>query len=497
MILINWYHKENIKNGFIMDCMPKTFTPYYFYWKSCCLLILSLFLVACQSGPNRNQTLPGKYSGLPYDAMTGDSTILDMQLALADRNLYKASNGDIKTIDNSACLIDVTAHRGDFREPEGSRAAVTRAAMDNFNSIEVDLMQLRDAKWVNHHDQYTGRVTVHTTGQRYLIEHMDLDQFIGLKTRNKQTGELIRRRPATAFELLGDFSDYRAAGQLLNIEVKSDTDILELWDLDNLAKRRAGEGNFYYSSSDLEVLEKLRKVNKHVYLGIIQNPAPASIQKLRSDLREGIKRDELYRYNMEDIESLAGIGERSYIKHKYRDYTSKQAMRYLVGLFGENIGIHLDIRNYTSSVKSNAKKAGIKVYTYTVNGTDYHQSRLVRLPRYSLPDGIIVDATPYRMCQRLFSIAKAKKKYTPSTGLGKYILSLPDDADFDRMDEMRAYHDTNLYISMSGKLKKITSNKVRSSQQPTTGKGFQFPTIIDGKVEHKSSKKIIINLPVD
>lgn len=467
------------------------------YWKACCLIILSLLLAACQGGPSRNKQLPDQFARFPYDTLTGDHNILDMQLALADKNLYKAINGDIKTIDNSSCIIDVTAHRGDFREPEGSRAAVTRAAMDNFNSIEVDLMQLRDGKWVNHHDFYTGRVTVHYTGQRYLIENMDVYQFIGLKTRDKKTGELIRRRPATAFELLGDFSDFRADGQLLNIEIKSDADILELWDLDSMAKRRAGEGSFYYSSSNLEVLEKLRTINKTVYLRVIQNPDPASIRKLRSDLREGVKRDELYRYNMEDIESLAGLGEWAYGKYKYRNYTSKQDMSYLVKLFGNNIGLHLDIRNYSSSVKNNAKSAGIKVYTYTVNGTDYHQSRLLKLPRRSLPDGIIVDATPYRMCQRLFSVSKSKKKYTPSTGLGKYIVSLPNDADFDRLDEMMAYQYSDLYISMSGKLKKIVSNKVQSNPQPSSGKSYKFPTIIDGEVEHKSSKKIIINLPSD
>ncbi|WP_144212892.1 glycerophosphodiester phosphodiesterase [Shewanella donghaensis] len=460
-----------------------------------------LFLSACKSTPEPVKStyiIPAALTHLPADSANQGLDIIDIQLALGDRNLYLTKNGNIKLLDTSQCQLDISAHRGDFRQPESSYNAIASALNDNFNSVEIDVMLLKDGTWVNHHDSQTGRATVHYTGERYKVERMNRKEFAQLKLRDKDTNALLDERPISAAEAFKVFAAYRMPNQKLNVEVKSEANGQELVELDNMLRKYIGGDGFYYSAADQDILYKLRGINPYVYLGFIQGGHPTSVEKLSADLRRGVKNDAYYLDNQNNIELAGRYGTKRY-RSRYKDYTSSSSLRKLHSKLGSNSGIHLDIRSYTqhSSVQSRAKSLGMKVYTYSLNGTDYHQSQLLKLGTNKLPDGVIVDATPYKICQRLFTAAVPAKRYQPLSNVGRYIASLPQDADFDRFDEMLGYQQEGYYLSLASGLKSIYSNKTKqvTNNTPTPLLEHGFPTITDEKIDTNTGDTIILTLP--
>lgn len=478
------------------------------------LTFIVLALFGCKSTPSTpsapTKSIPRALSHLPSDAQVYGINIVDIQLALADRNLYQADNGHIKMLATDKCPLDVSAHRGDFRFPESSRSAITAALSDNYDSVEIDVMQLKDGTWVNHHDSQTGRATVYYTGERFKLKKMSQQQYANLKLRDKKSNDLINRRPITAYEAFRTFADYRQRNQQLNVEIKSDANGHDLAQLDTMLKQTVGTGNYYFSADNLGTLEKLRGINSQVYLGFVQQGHPNSVEQLRADLREGVKGDDYYRRHQTAIEFVGEYGSRRY-RAKYNNYANYKGIQALINAVGVNSGLHLDIRNYVENPKvlRRAHEFGMKIYTYSLNGTEYHQSQLRRLTRATLPDGVIVDTTPYQICQILFQNAVPKNQYHPLSIVGKYIASLPIDADFDRFNEMLGYQTEGYYISLSSGLKAITptNSKVTTPVKPITSAPlhkkqkaastdpYGFPVIIDESVNHSETKSIIITLP--
>ncbi|MCL1065864.1 glycerophosphodiester phosphodiesterase [Shewanella olleyana] len=464
--------------------------------------IVSLIaLSGCKSTPEPQKTayvVPAALSHLPLDAANQGLDIVDIQLALGDRNLYLAVNGNIKMLSTAQCQLDISAHRGDFRQPESSYNAIAGALNDNYNSVEIDVMQLKDGTWVNHHDSQTGRATVHYTGERYKLERMSRKQFGELKLRDKDSNALLNERPITASEAFKIFAAYRMPNQKLNVEIKSDPSGQELVELDNMLRKYIGLSGYYYSAADQDTLYKLRGINPYTYLGFVQGGHPTSVEKLRNDLRKGVKNDAYYLDNHDDIELAGRYGTKRY-RSRYKDYTSSAALAKLQKQLGNNSGLHLDIRSFmqNSSVKYRADKLGMKVYTYSLNGTDYHQNQLLKLSKNKLPDGIIVDETPYRICQRLFTASVPAKRYQPLSNVGRYIASLPQDADFDRFEEMLGYQKEGYYLSMASGLKAIyTAKKTQAKKTtPTPLLEHGFPTITDEKIDTHTGETIILTLP--
>jgi glycerophosphoryl diester phosphodiesterase len=462
------------------------------------LLTFFVLLSACTSLPVPVKKTPPALVGLPYDAMFDGTDIIDIQLALGDRNLYLTSNGNIKILNTDQCKLDISAHRGSFKQPESSARAISSALKDNFNSVEIDIMQLKDGTWVNHHDSQTGRATVYYSGERFKLNRMSLKQFAGLKLRDKKNHDLLHERPITAYEAFRAFAKNRKPNQKLNIEIKSPASGQQLSELDSLLRQTIGLGSFYYSADDFDTLYKLRGINPSVYLGFIQGGHPSSIDKLRADLRQGVKNDAYYIDNQNLIELVGKYGTKRY-RARYKDYTSSTGLSTLVSKLGTHSGLHLDIRSYMQNtrVKSRANELGMKIYTYSLNGTDYHQAQLLKLKTTQLPDGVIVDATPYRICQQLFTAALPAKRYQPLSTTGRYIASLPDDTDFDRLNEMLAYQHEGYYLSLASGLKIIKSNRptnpVKTKMQTVTD--YDFPIITDEKIETYSPDTIILILP--
>ncbi|MDO6619771.1 glycerophosphodiester phosphodiesterase family protein [Shewanella sp. 6_MG-2023] len=466
------------------------------------ILFSSFFILsACKSTPEPVKTVhvtPKKLSHLPYDAATHGKDIVDTQLALGDRNLYLASNGNIKMLSKAQCQIDISAHRGDFRQPESSYNAISAALNDNFNSVEIDVMLLGDGTWVNHHDSQTGRATVHYTGERFKLERMNLKEFKRLKLRDKHNNNLLNERPITAKESFKIFAAQRLPNQKLNVEIKSKANGQKLLELDNMLRKYVGHEGYYFSSSEQDTLVKLRGINPIVYLGFVQGGHPTSIDILRSDLRKGASNDTYYLENHTNIERASNYGTKRY-RSRYQDHTSTDALKKLRAKLGYNSGIHLDIRSYmqNSGVKQRAQRLGMKVYSYSLNGTDYHQSQLLKLSKNNLPDGVIVDATPYKICQQLFNAAVPAQRYQAVTDLGQYIVSLPVDADFDRFKEMLGYQHEGYYLSLTSGLKSIYSAKAKvvPASTPTPLLEHGFPTITDEKIDTHTGDSIILTLP--
>ncbi|ASJ97305.1 glycerophosphodiester phosphodiesterase [Shewanella marisflavi] len=475
----------------------------------CVALALALLaLSGCKSTQNElpppSKHIPSSLSHLPSDVRVGGLDMVDIQLALADRNLYLAENGNIKMVSTAQCPLDISAHRGDFRFPESSTSAIVEALKDNYNSVEIDVMQLKDGTWVNHHDSQTGRATVYYTGERHKIKQMSRQQYANLKLRLKESNALIDIRPITAYEAFSAFAGYRrSANQKLNVEIKSDANGHDLAELDHMLRSTIGLGGYYYSAADLDILEKLRGINPTVYLGFVQGAHPSSVEKLRGDLRKATQNDRFYQDNQNHLELAGKYGTKRY-RSRYKNYASTSGLNTIIKRIGRNSGLHLDIRSYVQnpSVLISARSNGMKVYTYSINGTDYHQSKLKNLPRTKLPDGVIVDSTPYQICQKLFNSAQPSGRYQPVSLTGQYIAALPADADFDRFNEMLGYQQEGYYISLNDGLKAIanrstSSQPVQSStkQQAPLSNPHQFPTIVDEQLETNVSNTIIITLP--
>lgn len=480
-------------------------TSLTFALKLCNLIIVVLLfsLTGCKSLPAPSpakpvHVVPLELAHLPADATTQGLNIIDTQLSLGDRNLYLANNGNIKMLSTAECRLEISAHRGDFRQPESSANAIKSALQDNYNSVEIDVMLLKDGTWVNHHDSQTGRATVYYTGERFKLNRMTFQEFANLKLRDKQSNNLLDQRPIAAVEAFKTFAAYRNNNQQLNVEIKSDTNGQKLVELDSMLRKYIGLGGFYYSAADQETLYKLRGINPSVYLGFIQGGHPTSIEKLTADLRKGVKNDAYYLDNQHKLELVGKYGTKRY-RSRYKDYTATSSLSTLQKKLGRNSGIHLDIRSYMQhpSVKYHAHQLGMKVYTYSLNGSEYHQSQLIKLTADQLPDGAIVDATPYTICQRLYHAAAPAKRYTPVSHLGRYIMSLPQDADFDRFDEMRGYQNEGYYLSLDSGLAAINSTpiKVVPNNIPTPLLEHGFPTITDENIDNDTGETIILRLP--
>ncbi|WP_372942168.1 glycerophosphodiester phosphodiesterase [Shewanella sp.] len=468
----------------------------------CTIIVVLLFtLTGCKSTPPPAKpinTTPAELSHLPTDALTQGANIIDTQLSLADRHLYLANSGNIKMLSTAQCPIEISAHRGDFRQPESSANAIASALNDNFNSVEIDVMLLKDGTWVNHHDSQTGRATVYYTGERFKLNRMSFKEFANLKLRDKHSNNLLNQRPIAAIEAFKTFAAYRKRNQQLNVEIKSDTNGQKLVELDNMLRKYIGLGGFYYSATNQETLYKLRGINPSVYLGFIQGGHPTSVEKLVADLRKGVKNDAYYLDNQNNLELVGRYGTKRY-RSRYKDYTAKSSLSALQKKLGSHAGIHLDIRSFIQhpNVLTHAHQLGMKVYTYSLNGSEYHQSQLVKLSPSKLPDGVIVDATPYNICQRLFNAATPIKQYQAISPMGRYITSLPQDADFDRFDEMRGYQQEGYYLSLNSGLKAIHSVQripdINNIPTPLLEHGF--PTITDEKIDNDTGETIILRLP--
>lgn len=467
--------------------------------------------VGCTTTPNTSSGKEGTTKGsidisgiqFPLDAATADDEQRkDIQLALADRNLYMSNRGKVKLLNRDYCDIEITSHRGDGGYPDNSLSAVRSAIHMGFDRIEVDMMKLRDDVWIANHDSYTGFSVIDSRGGNNKIPNYRYEQdYQYLRMKNSRTNEITKSPPPTAYSVFKSFTKHAADGQKLNIEIKGsyrESDLLALY---NAALSRLGRGRFYFSSTDVNNLTTLRKVDQHLYLGFIQNPHPTSLSLLRNDVTKAVSSDLAYQSNQRLINRAVDRAMSYYSTGKSKDYTSSSSLALLQQKIGPHAGLHLDIRRYkeTPHVTQRARSKGLEIHTYAVNGGKYHERILASLkPPEQIMSGVIVDSSPTEVCQRIYGGVSPKLAYKPVTKWGEAIQTLPDDADFLRMLEQHDYFNDGLYLTYNNQVKsfsiEIQSNKAAISSQPSS-QGRKRSRQQDVDMGPLDTKTITIDLP--
>lgn len=453
---------------------------------------------------------------LPYGAKLisndpspeGRAMFRDMQLALKSRNLYQTMGGDISYI-KGQCPIDVIAHRGSSDFAENSRDAIRMAAVGGFNGAEIDVMLTRDKKWVVHHDIQTGRAVGRADGKRFRISQMNSKEWNSMSGRNPD-GTLNGYRPAYFEEAVNDWYHYATPKQTLNIEIKtSEVTMSDLHRLNSIVAKALPYKNFFYSSMDMDVLEKMREINPGVYLGYVWEPHPTSIAQFKRDAKRGINSDDYYKDNKKYIDKAFAM------EGRYRKTQPKHSARVVKNRLGAKSGLHVDIRSYHqhATIHSRTKAQGLKVVTYTINGTQYHQNQLVALAKQNraLPDEAIMDTSKFSICQQLNpKLVTSSQGYQPTTIAGKAIVRLPNDADFEQLYEQLAYLESDHYITNQGRIRMVSSpsrvsaqaskpslNKVATTEESKINKTEAVSFGIEDEDFDLSTEAISIALPTD
>lgn len=442
-------------------------------WRDRChsWLVTALLLVGL-TGCSTPVKEAARVDGFPGDALIHDG-VIDLQQTLLDRNLYLSVGGDVREDGRLSCAgVEVQAHRGSPHEPENSIRAIQRAILSGAEVVEIDAMMLRDGTWVLHHDFMTGRATGFWDGGLVRIVQMDRTDWSRLRLRDKGTGELLDIRPPTLAEGVRAFGHLAAPWQKLNVEVKSEGSARTLGRLYDIVRRQLPANQVQFSSGNLDVLQALRQQDSQVYLGFVQGPMPRSITELEKLLRRAAAADTLYSQYRRRIDRSVYLGK-GYYDRRYEGSLSSQRLRDLKTVLGRNAGIHIDVRRYMAEPRpllERARKTGLMVATYSINGAEYHRDNLLALRSAgALPDAVIVDQTPYNLCWQLEPRPEpVQRTHVPHTDLGQLAAALPADADLDRLDDQQGYVNQGLYLTLGGEIETLTERhpSARATSRP-------------------------------
>lgn len=473
------------------------------FLKKISFIALALFLVACANAPQslKPAPVPIEYQGFPNDVLTNtDPKWMDIQYTLRDRGLYLDQNGKVKLIVTSPSGIEIISHRGDNNAPENSLSGIKQALLNGFDTVEIDVRRTQDGHWILHHDNKTGRATSFANGNRLTIQRINYEQWRKLKLRDMETGQLIDVIPPSLNSAIRVFSHYAKPHQRLNVELKSKGSLMEFGKIDHWLRQHLNPNQYYYSSINLDSLEKMRGINPSVYLGLIQKPDNQSIKVLRENYTKAVTTDPYYKAHKRGIEFVADLAETHYGSKNRQDWTSLKNLKVLRDLLGPNVGLHLDIRQYKRrpAMFVAAKSQGIQLQTYTINRPDYHIKSLQALSKSNaLPDGIIVDGDIYDISQDLFGAPDIKRNYSPKTTMGQAIAKLPSDADFQNIAEQIDYLMEGLYLTRKGQLKHVQMIS-KMTQPKNTRPRLELPdTPSDDGLPLDNSGAIRIKLPID
>lgn len=398
--------------------------------------------------------------------------VKDIQYALNTRGLYWTAGQTPAYLNSEQCPINVYAHRGHYNYPENSLTSVLMGALGGFDGVEIDVMMTRDGYWVVHHDSISGRATGRRDGKNLRISRVKGKDWNTLVVRDKD-GNLTNERAPYAIDVFEQWAKTRLPGQQLNIEIKEDADLVELAQLNRMVVSVLPQGSYFYSSLEFKVLKSMREVNSSVYLGYVWEPDAKSINEVKKVARRAAKSDVLYQKYSRSINWVSDYESRK----RSRSKSNKHSAQTVRNALGANSGLHVDIRSFVkaSTIYTRSKAAGLaRVATYSINGTEYHQSQLQGLSRAgrSLPDEVIMDTSKFEFCHRLYPELVSKSSlYQPTTAYGRAIMQLPKDADFTRLDQQRMYLADNHYLTASGKVRLLNSYGLsNASTSPETKK---------------------------
>lgn len=411
-----------------------------------CLSVGVLLLTGCQ------QSLIKK----PVDPQTSapQSAALDsVMAALAKRNLKPNRFNDLELIDRNSCRIQVVGHRGYFDAPENSLTAIERGLAAGNDTVELDLMVLRDGRWVLHHDDRTGR-TVTRPGRKsdnhYEVARLDGRDWIKFRHRDHETTRVLESSaPPFSNEAFEVLQKHMSSHQRVNLEIKGEASLDDLIMLDSFAKHFI-DGRYYYSSGDLDTLLDIRSFNPDVYLGLVNKPNPTSIQLLRESLSG--KNERMSVLNSRQTRNANRLADGVIREQaKKNNWLQSGNLSILEKRGYQNFGLHIDIRDVENNpgVVSRLQKAGYKVQTYGINEPEHHLSALASISRKGIrPNGAIIDAPPYALCEAVSPGTIPKASVTSDVDdKSSLILSLPSDADFSDIETQRYYQKQGMYQS--------------------------------------------------
>ena len=277
-------------------------------------------------------------------------------------------------LSTAACLgMALHAHRGSAQHPENSLSAVRSALGGGWDGVEIDVQQLRDGKWVLHHDPMTSR---HSSVPSQMVRGFDSAGWKVLRLPGRNGGPSDER---AAF-----LSDVAAAAapfpQVLNIEIKQVFD--QCRTASSLAKdlgSAVASGRWLLTSLDRRHLACARQADPHGYLGLI----------------------------VLDPRSIA-----------LNDRTAAAAARYLKPLnlsadwlrrvrsdVQAPVGVHVDAQSLRDNpgLMRDAAAQGVAVFTYSLSGDTSHIQALRESRARSgfSSSGAIIDGDPGAFCASL------------------------------------------------------------------------------------------------
>ncbi|MFV3370977.1 glycerophosphodiester phosphodiesterase family protein [Pseudomonas sp. NY15435] len=343
-------------------------------------------------------------SMLPADANTSREP---EQLELMKRGYYIEQGGALKRLgapQQIGCRgFEIQAHRGDPRFGENGARAVLSAIASKYNGAEVDARQLRDGTWVFNHDASTGR-TLNLPQGDVALTNLDLETWLTAKGRDR-FGAPTNDNVYSASQILFATSKTVVPGQTINIEIKGNRGLTcgTLGTLNAMAIKEMGQSYISYSSLDgLPPLQCMRSHNPTAYLGLIQGPSQAALEKWAAA------------NHAEELGNLRGrarlmagarLANKAFGTYKFPRWTSNSKLSELRSSIGGDVGLHVEITDLLADpgITARAHRAGIrKVLTYTLTDNRSHIDGLKALKKMGqLPDGAIVDSTPIKTCKML------------------------------------------------------------------------------------------------
>lgn len=288
------------------------------------------------------------------------------------------------------------AHRGSPEYPENSIEAVVHALESGHSGVEIDVQQLRDGRWVVHHDLKVGRVSY---GQNGLVTNLSTLQWYKVRLsplkRSQPKNSQAEVKAPFLDDLLRAYSEVASPTQVLNIEVKGGLKVYscnELTELNKLVSRNLSQRQFLYSSRSIEQLSCLRLVNPNVYLGIVIDPHIASIEATKGPKLSQVQ-------SLYDEIKGDGASKQAYLTNSNRDYLKKTSFKDFKNLIGPYYGFHIDYHDYWDfSVNKNPEKGRLMLYQLGDDAGLVALLNKIKERKEKLPDAVLVDAERATYC---------------------------------------------------------------------------------------------------
>src|SRR5690606_22328350 len=129
----------------------------------------------------------------------------------------------------------------------------------------------------------------------------------------------------------------------------------------------------------------------------------------------------------------------------------------------------------------------------------YHEEQLLALKkRGRLPDQVIVDASQYRVCQRLFPLAweVGELQHVPQDPLAQLFARLPAAADLEAVGQQREYAKSDQYLTLDGRVRPLRTTAVRRNSAPIRAGVMAVPSVAeDEALELDAVAPVKIRLP--